>query len=274
VRNARRILSATVLVTGLAAMTAACSSPGSPASSTGQETTAKPAPSQSAPVQSTPAQSTPASSTPAPVSGTGPFAGLTADQVAARALADTKAAPVVRITGTGSDSGQTLTLDVTLVRGKGCQGTISEGTAGSFRLVYNGTTVWVLPDSKFYQSNGVPAAAQAILDGKYLQVKSTDTGLGAIANLCSVSSLLGGFGTKPTGLVISTPVTFDDMPAVKLSDIFDSAYVYVSYTARPVLLRLTDPTSGGGKLDFSYNSTATITPPPASEVIDGSKYGF
>jgi hypothetical protein len=33
--------------------------------------------------------------------------------------------------------------------------------------------------------------------------------------------------------------------------------------------------SSGGRIDFTgYGSPVTLTPPPASETLDGAKYGF
>lgn len=202
-----------------------------------------------------------------------PLAGLTSKQIASQAVTGTEAASSVRIHGQTSDSGQTLSVDLTIVKGKGCQGTLSEGSVGSFKLVYTGGTVWVLPDSQFYQANKVPAAAQAILDGKYLEVKSTTNGIGSIANLCTMSTLLGQL-TKDAGPAKGVKTTLNGQPAVKITDNTGSGYAYVTDTAPPQFLQVTKPGASGGTVNFSYGTTTTITTPPASQVIDGSKYGF
>jgi len=47
---------------------------------------------------------------------------------------------------------------------------------------------------------------------------------------------------------------------------------YVTNSASPEIVRLD---TSSGILDFSdYNAPLTLTPPPASETVDGSKYGF
>lgn len=256
-----RLMFIAILIAGVAAGTAACGSSGSSGSS---GSTAAPG---------TPTATKPAA-TAAPA-GADPLAGLTADQIATRALANTKNAPSVRLTGAATDSGQSIALDVTLVRGQGCEGTLSEGKSGSFRLISNGTTVWVMPDQKFYRSfGGNDPAVLAILNGKYLKVKASSSGLAELAGICSLSNLVGAFGT-PTGLVKSAPATVGGQPVVRLSDLGDKGYVYVSDIAKPKLLQLNDPGSGGGKFNFGYPATTiSIAPPPASEVLDGSKYGF
>lgn len=202
-----------------------------------------------------------------------PLAGLTSKQIASQAVTGTEAASSVRIHGQTSDSGQTLSVDLTIVKGKGCQGTLSEGSVGSFKLVYTGGTVWVLPDSQFYQASKVPAAVQAILDGKYLEVKSTANGIGSIANLCTMSTLLGQL-TKDAGTTKGVKTTLNGQPAVKITDNTGAGYAYVTDTAPPRWLQITKPGASGGSLSFSYGTTSTITTPPASQVIDGSKYGF
>ena len=204
----------------------------------------------------------------------GPLAGLTATQVINRAWADTEAAETVRIKGMTGDSGESETFDLVLVHGKGCAGSISDSKVGSFKLVYNGTSVWLLPDKGFYQSQKVPADAMAILNGKYLKMKATSYGLGAMAAVCTLTKLLGGFSPASAAGSIRQITSIDGLSALKFADAGDSAYLAVSDTASPKLLRLQAPGSGGGSIDFSYPAATSITAPPASQVVDGSKYGF
>lgn len=213
--------------------------------------------------------------TSSPPASSDPLAGLTADQITTKAMTNTEKAPFVQVKGSTTDSGQPLTFDLSTVSGKGCTGTMREGKKGSFQLVVKGATVWVKPDRQFYQSSGAPASVVTVLDGKYLKDKP-GAGLGSVASMCVVKNLLGNpSGGQPAGLVKGATAVIDGQRAVKVSDTGDSAYLYISDTAEPEVVRLTDPSSGGGTFDFGYADTgATITPPPASEVLDGAKYGF
>lgn len=203
-----------------------------------------------------------------------PLAGLTSKQVATKAVTGTEAASSVRITGSGEDSGQSITLDLTEVKGKGCQGSFSEAKLGSFKMVYNGTDVWVLPDAQFYQSENVPSSAVALLNGKWIEVKSNTAGLGSMTQLCSVSGLLGVV-SKDASLIKGTKTTFDGQPAIKITDNTGKGYAYVTDTSTPQLLLIHSTGSGGGQLNFVYGGIAdAITPPPASQTIDGSKFGL
>ncbi len=203
-----------------------------------------------------------------------PLAGLTSKQIAAKAVADTENASAVRVTGSGTTSGHAITVDLTELKGKGCEGTISEATLGSFKVVYNGVTIWMLPDAQFYKSNNVPAAVVALLSGKYIQAKANTAGLSSLAQVCSLSGLLGSIN-KDASISKGTRTTYNGQPAVKITDNTGTGYAYVSDTSTPELLTIDKPGSGGGQLNFVYSGLpSAITLPSASQTIDGSKYGF
>lgn len=197
--------------------------------------------------------------------------------------ADTMAARYMRVSGTASDSGRKAALDLTIVAGVGCRGTISEQGLGSFQLISKGKTVWVRPDATFWK-NAVgqhPSADQQLglqmLAGKYLEDKA-GTGLGTLASMCSRSGLLGSNSSHAnTPMKKAGTAVIDGQRAVKFTstDAKQPGWAYVSDTAKPELLQLTATGSDSGSLSFTYYTTApAITPPPASEVIDGSTYGF
>src|ERR1700734_781118 len=63
---------------------------------------------------------------------------LLAAALAAKAFANTKAAPSMVVKGTGvstGTAGQTVTFDLTLVQKAGCQGTIAQSKTERFQLV-------------------------------------------------------------------------------------------------------------------------------------------
>lgn len=267
--RARRSVAVVIFSAALGAAAAGCGSSGSSASPAGQGTAAAPG------TKATPGVTKPAA-TASPATSADPLAALTPEQMVSRALADTEAAPQVHITGSIPDSGKTINLDFTLRHGQGCEGTFSEANAGSIRLIYLGKTIWMQPDEAFYKSQGgQDAATLALLKGKYLKVKADGSGVAAMAGLCTLSTLLGGFGPSSGALLIPHKTTIDGQRAVKLSDTGDSASLVVSDAAKPELLRLNDPSSSDGDLRLSYDSPAlTITPPPASIVLNGADYGF
>lgn len=255
----RRAASAALLAAALATGTVAC---GTQATSTAAKTAAS--------------GTKTAEATPKPTASKDPLAGLTSSQIAARAVTDTESAGSVHVTGTASKSGKEkkLSFDLTVVRGKGCTGSITESKDG-FRIVYLGKNVWMLPNQAFKKSiSGGNSAMLAFLAGKWLKVKVKSSGFGSVASMCNLSKLLAGFSFPiPGGLIKGSTATINGQRAVKLKDSGDSAYIYVSDAAKPEMIRVVDP--GSGEFSFTgYGAPVTITAPPSSKVIDGSKYGL
>jgi hypothetical protein len=207
-----------------------------------------------------------------------PLKGLTSLQIARQALADTEAAPNVHLAGTLQVSGQSITMDLTVANPSGCAGTVTVAGEGSIKLIEKGTALWIMPDKAFWASSmGATKAAEVVvlLDGRYLSV-STSSDVRQIAAFCSLKTLFGSLPTSSTasGLGKSVLVTVDGQPAVKVPDTADTGYADVSDTAKPALLEVVGPGANSGSLTFSYPATTAITPPPASDVIDGSQYGL
>jgi hypothetical protein len=256
--NAPAIMTVT-LTTVLAGGLAACGTPASSSSS------------RAIPPGSGPT----GASTGIPASSGDPLAGLSAEAIATQALANTKAAVSVRISGSGTDSGKPLTFSITLVKGKGCTGTMSEGAAGSLTLVEIGTTLWIKPTDAFWKGNTpVDPATLRILSGKYIHVKA-GSGLGAVSSLCNLGAMFSNAANQLKGMVKGTPATVNGQPSLQLKDTGDAVSLFVSDTATPVFVRVVDPSSGGGTIDFTdYGAVTTITAPPASQILEGGKYGF
>jgi hypothetical protein len=204
-----------------------------------------------------------------------PLAGDTSVWILRHASTDTEAAFAVHLTGSAVDSGHTLTFDLSVAGSDGCNGKVTESNAGSFQLIFDGSTVWVKPDDEFWRvAGGITDPAQlATVKGKYLTAAAGGSGLGEVASLCQLNTVLKDFTTIPAGTSGETkgPVTrMNGQRVLKVSDARDSAYVYVTDTAQPRLLQLIDPSSAGDEISFSYpGAPVAITPPPASEIITG-----
>jgi hypothetical protein len=202
-----------------------------------------------------------------------PLAGLSADQIAAKAIANLKTAATVRVTGEVSGSGQTYDLDLTLVRAQGCTGTMALKGTGSVRLVAIGKEVWIKPDRQFWKkAGGSNAAVLKLLSGKYMKVKATSQ-LGSLSGFCGPSQLAGSFGHTPAGLTKGKTATISGQTTLQIKDPGDSSSLFVSETAKPEIIQI----AGGsqGTLNFSdYNSPVKLTAPPRSETLNGAKYGF
>lgn len=201
-----------------------------------------------------------------------PLAGLTAGQIAAKAIADLKAASSVHVAGSVTDSGATYAVDLTAGT-TNCAGTFGIPGKGSFALLKIGQTLWIKPDNQFWTSAGANAAVLHLVEGKYVQTSPGNSDFTSVRALCSPAQLAGLLGNKVNHLVKGTTTTIAGQSALQLRDTSTSGSAYVTISASPEFLRL----SGGsaGQLDFSgYDAPVTLSPPPASQTIDGSKIGL
>ena len=205
-----------------------------------------------------------------------PLAGQNSVWILRHASANTVAAFDVHLTGAVEDSGHTLTFDLSVAGSDGCTGNVTEANSGSFQLIFDGSTVWVKPDDEFWRvAGGITDSTQlASVRGKYLTATAGGSGLGEIASMCQLKTLLKDFTSIPAnapGEAKGRVTHMSGQRALKVSDAKDSEYAYVTDTAQPRLLQVVETGSDGGELSFGYSGTpVAITPPPASEIITGS----
>ena len=204
-----------------------------------------------------------------------PLAGLSAGQIAARAITDLKAASSVHFAGSVTDSGATYAVDVT-AGSANCAGTLGIPGHGSFALLKIGQTLWIKPDGQFWASVGASPANLHLAEGKYVQASPGDPVFTSVTMLCSPAQFADSLGSQMDHLVKGATTTIAGQSALQLRDTSTPGSAYVTISASPEFLRL-DAQNGGsqGQVDFSdYDAPVTLTPPPASTTIDGSKIGL
>ena len=211
-----------------------------------------------------------------------PLAGQSADAVLKAALANLKAASTVQMTGTLSDSGTQYTINVGVKSGQGCSGTFTTATQGSFQLIVTGKTVYLKPDDKFWKANAGAGAAAAIalVNGRYIQTTTSNKDMAGVAAMCNLAQVVSSTPASGDPVVKGAVTTADGVRVLTLKDAAkDSAgdYAYVTDTSKPQLVQITEAktkTDGGGNLHFAVGAPVTLTAPPATQVIDGSKVGL
>jgi hypothetical protein len=209
--------------------------------------------------------------------GGDPLAGLSAKQVLSRAVSDLKSAPSFHISGTANEQGTSISLDLTYKHGTGCEGTLGLPSKGSIYLLVIGGTAWLKPDQAYWESNAGNSASSVIaaISGKYLRVSTSSSSVSGLVQLCDANALASSF-TSPKDIAKGGTSTINGQQALALKDPAKSSTLYVTDTSSPQILRLTSTQSGShGRIDFTgYGNSVTLTPPPASETIDGARYGF
>jgi hypothetical protein len=204
-----------------------------------------------------------------------PLASLSGEQIVDKAVADLKAAPSFTMAGAVTDSSGTYNVSLSYKKGSGCKGTVAQPGKGSFAMVVIGTTAWVKPDDAFWKANAgsQASAAIALLSGRYLKGSTSNANVASLTKLCDVSSLASSL-TEATGVAKGPVTTMNGQRVLPLTDKAKGGTLYVTDTAAPQILELTNTKVGNsGKLTFSY-TPVTLTAPPASQTVDGSKLGF
>lgn len=225
-----------------------------------------------------------AGSTGSGTTGASSLAGMTANQIVQKSVNDLKAATSLQISGNVVSSGTSIGLDLTDVAASGCKGTVSlhssasassSSMSGTADLVEIDSTVYMRLDQDFFKNLSLPSSLFGAITGKYIKVTSKSE-LANFAQMCNASTLASGFDKEVNGFVKDGTSIIDGQPveAFKQPAHAGSGIVYISESSTPEIVRLQGPASEG-QVNFSnYNVPATITAPPSSEVIDGSKFGL
>src|SRR5215469_960905 len=130
-----------------------------------------------------------------------PLAADTSVWVLHHAAANTEAAFAVHLSGSGNDSGHTLTFDLTVAGSDGCSGTVKETNVGSFQLIFDGSTLWIKPDDEFWRTEGgvTNSTELAAVEGKYVTASASSSGAAEVTSLCQLKTYLKDFSSIPDG---------------------------------------------------------------------------
>jgi len=117
-------------------------------------------------------------------------AAKTATQVVADAKDAATSAKAVHVAGSITDAGQPLALDITIVKGSGGMGTMSESGL-KFEIIRVGDKAYIKGSDAFLRKFAGAAGAQ-LLRGKWLQGSATTGDLAALAPLTDITKLFNG----------------------------------------------------------------------------------
>ncbi|WP_367322591.1 hypothetical protein [Streptomyces sp. HUAS ZL42] len=218
-----------------------------------------------------------------------PFAGLTADEIADRAMSATTGATSLRMKGEVPDdeSSGTISLDMALNKQGECAGTMSMGGQGKADLIKTGDTVYMKYDEAFLraQSKGESKAdtdaVVAMLAGKWAKMSAKGEDAKDIASFCDLDTVLEGpegvgsdatdDSTEAATVSRGRTTTVDGTPALVLNarEGKDRYTLYVATEGEPYLLRL-DSTAAddAGTLTFSDYDEPVPAQKPTGEIVD------
>lgn len=197
--------------------------------------------------------------------------------IEATSIANAEAASSITLNGSFTLSGQTITLHIGIKKGLGCNVTAAESKTGTVKMIVIGNTVYLYLDKKFWTSvaGAKGAAVYAQINGRYIKVSPASSLAKSLTPVCNLQGDLTGGGSTVT-VHRGTVSTLDGVRVLELKN-SDGSDVYVTDSWKPEIFEVTTPkgsTIGAGALRVNFCGKVTVVAPPASDVVNGAKYGF
>ncbi|WP_405857362.1 hypothetical protein OG361_26310 [Streptomyces sp. NBC_00090] len=210
-----------------------------------------------------------------------PFAGLTADAIADKAVATTKAATAFHMNGKGKTDGEEMTIDLSVDSKGSCKGSMQAAKGGKAEMLGTGGVSYMKGDDAFWSSTtggeGESAeeagAMSALLKGRWMKMPAGGEGPDAFCDLKTIVKDMDE-ETPRKGMTRGADADVDGTPAVTLTKKGTKGETTTFYvakdSAKPYVLRVVE--AGGkepGTVTFSeYDKPVTVTAPPADQVVD------
>ena len=196
-------------------------------------------------------------------------AGKTADQVVLDAKQAAIDAKGVHVSGSITDAGRPLTLDLTIVRGGGGKGTMTESGL-QFEIVRVVDTAYIRGSDAFLRAFAGSAAAQ-LLHGKWLKGSATSGNLRALAPLTDIVKLFNSALGSHGKLRNNGETEYKGQKVVAIEDTTKGGTLYVAASGTPYPVAIVGG-KGRGAIAFDrWNETASIEAPKGA--IDMSALG-
>ncbi len=200
------------------------------------------------------------------------LAGLTADQVLAKAKVAAESAKSVKVKGEIVQGTQSITIDLKLTGVARGTGVLSLG-GGRIDITRIGNDLYFKADEKTLGSTvaqGDPALITKIA-GRYIKATATTPGFDNFAGLLDLVEFEKGV-LSPTGKISRVDgKAVGGVPTVGLKDAEakeGGGILYIADRGEPYPLQII-PTSGPGVVTMSeWDVPVTVTAPPADQVVD------
>ena len=196
--------------------------------------------------------------------------GPSAADIYKQAQKSAAAAKSVRITGSFTESGKKLQIDVAGDRaGTNTKAIVNDGT-GVIEILTVGGSYYFKADAAYWTKNG-SAALATLAAGKYVTVPAQSAAsLGNLKMGTLLDTILSADMSTAGKLTTNVDKTVvGGVPAYVLTDKIASngAKIYVSADGKNRLLRLVSPKTQGS-LDFTqWDAVAPVSPPSADQIV-------
>jgi hypothetical protein len=192
-----------------------------------------------------------------------------------RVLADAKAAATsassAHVSGHLVSNGTPVTLDLSMVRGKGAKGSASINGL-QFDVVRIGDTVYIHGSDDFYKHFAGAAVAQ-LLHGRWIKASTNKPQFRSFAPLTNIGALLAKVSKSHGKLVNDGTTTYKGQQVVVIRDTSDNSKLYVAATGKPYPVALVGgEKSQSGTIAFDdWNKAVSLAAP--KNAIDITQFG-
>ncbi|WP_455359022.1 hypothetical protein [Streptomyces sp. SYSU K21746] len=212
-----------------------------------------------------------------------PFEGLSADEIAQKAVDTTKSATSLRIAGNGKSDGDMMEVDLAVDKEGACVGkmVVKGGTAEILQVdnvkYMKGNEAFWRASLGSERSAGQTEGVIELVKGRWFKMPNDKSG--DMAGLCDFKAMITDMDedkSERKGMTRAADADVNGQPAatlVKEQSGGKMLTLYVAKEGEPYILKTVEV--GGdepGTLFFSdYNKPVVATPPPAEQVIDPKK---
>ena len=193
----------------------------------------------------------------------------TADQVVADAQKAALAASSVHVKGTITDNGTPLKIDLTIIKGKGGKGTLSE-TGLTFELVRIGGTAYIKGSDAFLRKFA-GAGAAALFHDKWLKGSASSGQLASLTPLTDADKLIKAALGQHGKLANKGETDYQGQKVVEIDDTTQGGRLYVAAKGDPLPVALRGSKQQGSVAFDDWNAEATVEAPKGA--VDLSQLG-
>ena len=169
----------------------------------------------------------------------------------------------VHVSGSVVSGGTPISLDLSLVSGKGARGSMSENGLG-FQLIGVGQYVYINGSPAFWSHFGGAAAAQ-LFQGKWLKAPASTGNFASLSSLTNLHQLLSGLLSSHGTLSKGATTTVNGQKVVPVKDTSKGGTLFVATTGKPYPVEILKTGAAGGHITFDrFNQSVSLTAPAHS----------
>jgi hypothetical protein len=189
------------------------------------------------------------------------------DGIVTAATSAVGSARSVHVAGNVMNGGSRITLDLSLVNGRGGRGSMAENGL-SFQVVAVGDEVYINGTIAFWEKFAGDSAAQ-LLWGKWIKAPAGGD-LASLATLTDLQKLFRQMLSSHGRLAKGSIATVHGQRVITVKDITNGGTMYVATTGEAYPIEVVENGSNGGRIVFDrFNQPVTLTAP--SNAIDISQ---